>query len=143
MVALTITKANVVLDATTKRFVDKDQAAGEALDAGDFVYWDTTTGKWKKGQCDGTAAEAGSAGGGMALATADADGARISVARRGAIVTVGTGAAGIVYTPGTTLGDYIPTADLASTNKATLAALGIGSSKVLILEEYDSGAVLA
>ena len=101
------------------------------------------TGTWLKAQHDGTAIEAGLYGTGMALATADAAGARISVALPAAIVGIGTGTAGIVYTPGATTGDYVPTADLGSTDKVTVAAVGIGSSQVLLMHAYNAGAVIA
>src|SRR3972149_9800957 len=91
MVALTITAANVVWQSGTKPL--SDQVAGEAFIAGAAIYL-AANGKWYKAQCDGTAIEAGSGGIGMALATADALGARISVALPGAIVAVGAGAAG-------------------------------------------------
>ncbi len=140
MTALTVTASGVVWQSGP---ILSDQVAGEAFDAGAAIYRNATAGKWLKAQCDGTAAEAGSDNLGIALASADADGSRISVAIEGAIVTLGTGTAGIVYCPGTTAGSLIPTADLASTNKAVPFAIGIGSNKVKLFRVYDSGAVIA
>ncbi|MDQ2084765.1 hypothetical protein RA307_31690 [Xanthobacteraceae bacterium Astr-EGSB] len=140
MTALAITAANVVWQSGPKA---GDQVAGEAFDAGALIYKSPTTAKWLKAQCDGTAAEAGAEDLGMALATADGDGARITVALPDAIVAVGAGVAGIVYHPGATAGALVPTADLASTNKVTIAAIGIGSSKLKLARVYDAGAVLA
>lgn len=140
MAALSITAASV---AWVSGPVAADQLAGEAFIAGALVYYNPTTGKWLKAQCDGTAAEAGADGLGMALGTADAVNARVSIALPGAVVAVGTGTAAIAYVPGTTAGSLMPTADLASTNKATLAALGIGSNRLQLACVYNAGAVLA
>jgi hypothetical protein len=139
MTALSITASSVAYQSGP---VDSDQVAGEAFSAGALVYR-TDDGKWKKAQCDGTAAEAGAEDLGMALFTADAAGARGSVAKPGAIVAVGAGTAGIVYAPGTTAGSLVPSADLASTNKVTVAAIGIGSNKLQLARIYNAGAVLA
>lgn len=144
MTALTVTKANVVWYGGTAPL--RDQVAGEAFDAGDMVYL-SDAGTWLKAQCDGTAVEAGANNIAMALATADAAGARVSLAPPGAVVTIGTGAAGVVYCIGTTAGDLVPVADLASTNKVTVAAIfdggSSGSSRVKIVHGYSAGSVLA
>lgn len=138
MVALSITAANVAWQSGP---VATDQVAGEAFAAGAMLYR-SAAGTWLKAQCDGTAIEAGSDNIGMALATADAAGARVSVALPGAVVTVGTGTAGVVYCIGATAGALNPVADLTSTNKVTVAALGIGSSKLQLCRDYNAGAVL-
>lgn len=139
MAALTITAANVAWVSGPKL---TDQVAGEAFAAGALVYL-AANGTWLKAQGDGTAIEAGSENLGIALATADAAGARVSIATEGAIVSVGTGTAGIVYYVGDTAGGFHPVADLGSTDKVTVAALGIGSNKLKIARIYDAGAVLA
>jgi hypothetical protein len=139
MSALSITASSVAYQSGP---VDSDQVAGEAFAAGAAVYR-AANGTWMKAQCDGTAIEAGSEDIGMALFTADAAGARGSIAKPGAIVTVGAGAAGVIYALGTTAGSLIPSADLASTNKVTVAAIGIGSNKLQLSRIYNSGAVLA
>lgn len=143
MAALSITASQVAYVSGPK---SSDQIAGEALVAGAAVYYDTSSGKWKNAQCDGTAAEAGADGLGLALATADAAGARLSIARAGSVVTLGAGAApaaGVIYCPGATAGSLIPSADIASTNKVSVVALGIGSNQVLLAEVYNAGAVHA
>lgn len=140
MTALTITKANVSLVSGPEAV---GQIAGEALDAGDMCYLKASDGKWYKAQDDGTAEEAGAEGIGMALATADAANARISIARPGAIVSIGTGTAGIIYCLGDTAGDLVPSADNGTGDKVTVAALGIGSNKVQLGYIYNAGAVLA
>lgn len=140
MVALTITKANVAL---VNGPVSSDQIAGEAFDAGDMVYLKASDGKWYKAQDDGSAEEAGSEGIGMSLATADAANARVSIARPGAIVAIGTGTAGVVYCLGDTPGDLVPVADCGSGDKVTVAGLGIGSNRVQLAYVYNAGAQLA
>jgi hypothetical protein len=142
MTALSITAANVSLDSGAH---DVDQIAGEAFIAGAVVYQRASDSKWLKAQCDGTAEEAGSVALGIALATADAAGARVSIARDGAVVSVGSAVclAGFFYCPGRTAGALIPSADLASTDKASLAAFGISTSKLLVQRLYNSGAVVA
>lgn len=139
MVALTVTATNVIWQSGPKL---SDQVAGEAFIAGAMVYL-AASGKWLKAQCDGTAIEAGSDNLGMALATADADGARVSIALPGAIVALGTGTAGVVYCVGAVAGLLVPVADLVSTNKVTVAAIGIGASKAQLARNYNAGSVLA
>lgn len=141
MTALTITKANVAWTGVGP--VSSDQVAGEAFDAGDMVYQKASDSKWRKAQDDGTAEEAGSEGIGMALGTADAANARVSIARPGAIVDIGTGTAGIIYCLGDTPGDLVPSADNASGDRVTVAGIGIGSNKIQLAYVFNAGAVLA
>lgn len=136
--ALSITAANVSLDSGPS----EPAIAGEAFAAGAILYYKPSDGRYYKAQADGTAEEAGNAGVGLALATADAAGARIFVAKPGAIVSLGTGTAAVMYWAGRTAGSLIPTADLAQTDKATPVALGIGSNKVLLLYVYNAGSVV-
>ncbi len=139
MAALSISAASVAYVSGPKAV---DQIAGAAFNAGVMVYL-ATNGKWLKAQSDGTALEAGSLGIAMALATSDADGARVTLALPGAIVTVGTGTAGVVYTLAPVAGELDPVGDNVSTEKITPAALGIGSSKLLLMWTYNAGSVLA
>lgn len=136
--ALTITAASVSLDSGPF----DNGIAGEAFAAGAVVYQRASDSKWLKAQCDGTAEEAGNVDIGVALATADAANARVAIAKPGAVLSLGTGTAAVVYLPGRTAGSLIPSADLASTDKATIAAIGIGSSKVLLTRVYNAGAVV-
>ena len=139
MAALTIAAASVSLDSGPH---DADQAAGEAFVAGAAVYKRASDSKWLKAQCDGTAEEAGSVDIGIALGTADAANARVSIAKAGAVLSLATGTAAIVYLAGRTAGSLIPSADLASTDKATIVAIGIGSSKVMVQRVYNATAVV-
>ncbi len=136
--ALSITAANVSLVSGPH---DSDQIAGEAFIAGAVVYQKSTDFKWYKAQSDGTAEEAGSVDLGIALATADAAGARITIAKTGAIVALGTSTAGTFYAISRTAGSIIPVADLASTDKATMVGLGIGTNQMLINRLYSSTSV--
>lgn len=139
MAALTITAANVSLVSGAH---DDGCIAGEAFAAGAAVYQKSTDLKWYKAQSDGTTEEAGSVDLGVALATADAAGARVSVAKTGAVVALGTGAAGTFYAIGRTAGAIIPVADLASTDKATMVGLGIGTNQMLLQRLYNAGSVV-
>lgn len=143
MTALTITAAQVL---PTVNDPVVSGVAGETLTAGQAVYYSAATGKWLKAQCDGTAAEAGADGYGLVLQASAALDQPVTIALGGHRVTIGAGAApaaGIIYCPGTTAGSLIPTADLASTNKALALCVGIGSNKVKVLSgAYDAGAVI-
>lgn len=142
MSALTIT-ASQVLPASGPTVVG---VIGATLTAGSAVYFDTTTGKWRAGQCDGSAAEAGKDGYGMLLASAAADGQKCAIALPGAVVTLGAGAApaaGTVYAFAAAAGSLAPMADMATTNRVTPFCLGVGSNKVRLLSgAYDAGAVV-
>lgn len=137
-VALTITAANV---AWVSGPVNDGQVAGEAFIAGALVYL-SATGTWLKAQDDGTAVEAGSLGIGVALSTADAANARVSIARPGAIISVGTGTAGTSYGLCDAAGGICPSTDPATTDKVTFVALGIGSNKLSLGYLYDPGSVI-
>jgi hypothetical protein len=142
MAALTITAANVSLDSGPH---DADCIAGEAFNAGAGVYLKASDGKWYKAQCDGTAEEAGSQDSGIALFTASGAGARGAVAKRDAVVSVGSAvcAAGIPYFAGATAGSLNPIGDLVSTNLSTLMAIGYSTSKLKICREYNAAFVIA
>lgn len=142
MAALSITAAQVLLvSGPTKEVV-----WGATVTAGQSVYNDASAGKWKLAQGDGTAAEAGQDGYGIALG-GGGDGQRGVVALPGAKVTLGAGAApaaGVVYFAGDTAGSLVPAADVGSTDKALPLCIGTGSNAVKILEgAYDAGSVVA
>lgn len=139
MVDLTITAANVLY--TSGPFIDG--VSGEAVTAGMSVYRRDSDGLWLKAQADGTAAEAGSGGLGIALNTADRANAPLRVARAGAVVALGTGTAGVVYAVGDTAGGLSPVADKGSADKVSVIGIGVGSSSVQVAEIYNAGSVLA
>ncbi|RJP54315.1 MAG: hypothetical protein C4583_03050 [Anaerolineaceae bacterium] len=118
--------------------------AGEAITAGQAVYKRATDGYWLKAQCDGTAEEAGATNCGIALVSALAANAPIVVALPGSIVTLGAGAApaaGTIYCIAAAAGGIAPSADMATTNKVTVLAIGIGSNQVLVARVYNAGSV--
>lgn len=142
MSALSITAAQVLpVSGPTKAVT-----FGATVTAGQSLYFDTTAGSWKLAQCDGTAAEAGADGYGIALC-GGAAGQPGTIALPGAKVTLGAAAApaaGEVYCIGATAGAINPRSDITSTNKVTPLAMGVGSNAVKLLDyAYDAGAVLA
>lgn len=148
MADLTIAAASVAWVSGPK---DDGQTAGEAFIAGTPVFQSSLNNKWYKTKNSGAGADGGSAtdaaganGYGIALFTADAAGAKGSIARPGAKVQIGTGTAGTVYFLSTNFGKLCPAADLVSTNKSTPAAQGIGGTgtQVRILDGYDPGSVV-
>ncbi len=142
MSALSITATQVLLVSGPTKTI----TFGATVTAGAALYFDTSAGSWKLAQCDGTAAEAGSDGYGIALG-GGAAGQQGVIALPGAKVTLGAGAApaaGEVYCIGATAGSINPKSDMASTNKVTPLAFGVGSNAVKLLDgAYDSGSVVA
>lgn len=137
--ALTITAANVAWQDGPIR---DGQVAGEAFSAGALVYLSASN-TWLKAQDDGTAAEAGSLGLGVALSTADASGARVSIAVSGSTVSLGTGTAAVIYTNCDAAGGICPSTDNAgSTDKISIVGVGVGSNKLYIAPIYNSGSVI-
>ena len=141
MAALSITAAQVLLaQGATKQVI-----FGATITAGQSLYFDAASGKWKLAQADGTAAEAGADGYGIALC-GGADGQQGVVALPGAKVTLGAGAApvaGTVYGPGDAAGSLCPPADLGASDKVLPLCIGVGSNAVKILgEAYDAGSVV-
>ncbi|WP_422036551.1 hypothetical protein [Reyranella sp.] len=141
MAALSITATQVLLVSGSHQ----DAVFGAAVTAGQGVYFDSVSGSWKPGQCDGTAAEAGADGYGIALCSAAA-GQRGGLALPGAKVNLGAAAgaaAGTVYALGATAGALNPSGDMSSGNRVTPLALGIGGNQVKILAgAYDPGAIV-
>lgn len=140
MAAITITAANV---AWVSGPTLSDQIAGEAFTAGMAIY-QADNGTWLKAQGDGTEAEAGENNLGVALATADAAGARVSVALPSAVVAYGAVLTkGLLYIIGDTAGSIYPSADAGSGDQVTLLGLAISTSQLKLQRAYDDGAVIA
>ena len=141
MAALSITAANVVLSSGP---ASHGQLAGEAFNAGAMLYFKESDSKWYKAQGDGTAEEAGSVDVGMALSTAAAAGAFVSIAKADAVVTIGSvPTAGVVYTIDDTAGSIGPIADRGSADKVTVVALGVSATAIKLARVYHAGSVLA
>ena len=140
MADLTITAANVSLVSGVPF---PDQRAGGAITTGDVVYQaDDQT--WQRAKASGTVQEAGSNNYGIALATAAAADARISVAGPGCTVALGAGAIGTIYCISATAGKIAPAADMASTNKVTILGVGVATNRLVLTpgSNYVSGAVV-
>jgi len=141
MTALAITAAQVLhVSGPTREVV-----FGATVTQGQPVYFDAATGKHKLMQDDGSAAEAGADGYGIALC-AGSDGQKGLIALPGAKVNLGAGAAaaaGVVYCPGDTAGALVPIADCATGDKVLPMLIGCGSNIVKILTDaYDAGSVV-
>lgn len=140
MTALAITAAQVLLVSGPSRQV----TFGATVTQGQGLYYDTASGSWKLAQCDGTAAEAGADGYGIALSAGSA-GQKGVIAEPGAKVTLGAGAAPAaaeVYCFGATAGALAPLSDMASTNKVTPLCYGVGSNAVqIVASAYNAGSV--
>lgn len=127
MAAITITPGSVVVATAT--VVNREYYSGATITAGQCVYLDSNN-AWQKMQCDGTAAEAGSGGTfGIALCGASS-GQPLDVLTSGTVTIGGTVVTGTPYCVGTTAGEIVPFADLASTNKVTY--LGFASTTAIL-----------
>src|SRR5688572_2641248 len=113
--------------------------AGATITAGQSVYLDTATNKWKLAQADGTIAEAGQSGLGIALHGAS-DGQPLAVAGPGCDVNLGAGAAAvasIVYVVSPTAGEIGVIGDVTTSGHfRSIVALGKGSNRVRRSEEH-------
>lgn len=143
MAALTVTAAQV-LPSTPYNSVTG--IGGAAITQGQSVYYDATTGTWKLAQADGTVAEAGADGYGIAMTACGASGQPLVVALPGSVITLGAGAApvaGTVYGPGDTAGSLAPMADMGSTDKVLPLAIALTTNRLKILTDaYHAGAVV-
>lgn len=140
MAAITITAANVALVSGQPL---GDQIAGEAFTAGQAVY-QADNGTWLNAQGDGTEIEAGKNNAGVALSTADAVGARVSIAVPGCVVAYGAVLTkGLLYIVGDAAGSIYPASDLGSGDQMTVLGVAISTSQLKLMRVYDDGAVLA
>lgn len=140
MSAISITAANV---AYVSGPVQDGQIAGEAFTAGMAIYKaDNNT--WLKAQGDGTAVQAGANELGIALADAAAAGARVSVAKAGAVVAYGSViTAGVIYIIGDTAGSIYPAADAGAGDKIAVLGVGVSATQLFFKPIYHAGSALA
>lgn len=126
--------------------VEPAARAAEAITEGMYVTKSSSDGKWYKADCDAAVPDkAGKTKGGIAVGGAAGADALFTVALPGSIVTLGAGAAPAAGTPyfiADANGGLAPLADLASGDVATLAAIGVGSNQVQVLNTYHAGAVV-
>lgn len=125
MADLTITAANVIAGsgASAARGI-----AGATVTAGQSVYLDATTGKWKLAD-NNSATAAARTPGGLALNGA-ADGQPLAVHTAGPVTIGATLTAGVAYYLSDTPGGICPVADLASGEYPTV--IGIATSTTVL-----------
>ena len=125
MADLTITAANVL--QTDGNFTDG--TAGATITAGQTVYLDATTNRWKLAQADGTSAEASLRG--VALHGAS-NGQPLRVLTSGRYNPGATVAVGTVYVVSATAGGIAPIADLVATNYVSILGVGTTTSEITV-----------
>lgn len=140
MADLTVTAANVV---TVSGGINKDFVAGEAFTAGQCVYLKTSTNKWMKAQCDGTAEEAGSGTVlGIALNTGVLN--QPAAVQTSGIITAGaTVVVGKIYLVSATAGGIAPVDDIVtSTQKVTVLGIGATAANIdMAMKSYTGYAI--
>lgn len=135
MVDLVVTAVDVALITGNSEKV----SYGATITQGQSVYLDTTTSTWKLAQADGTAAEAGSAGYGMALSSG-ASGQEGLVMRAGTTFDPGaTPAVAEIYVISATAGGVAPVGDLVSTDKLTIIGYGNTAGNIVFLQSGYTG----
>lgn len=134
MADLSITAASVIAgtDATVLT-----GTAGEVITAGQSVYYNSTTSKWLKAQSDGTTAEAGNAGLGIAL-TGSSTNQSINLAITGTITIGATVVAATQYIISSTAGGICPIADLPSSNYLGLLCYA-NSTQTVVMNKLATG----
>lgn len=137
MADLSVTATQVQPGTTDAQFAQG--TAGATITAGQAVYLDAATSTLKLADCDLSAAAAAAVG--IALHGA-ASGQPLKYQTSGTI-TIGAGAApavGTIYCLSATAGGICPSADLVTTNRATV--LGVGAAtNTIILKIHASGQV--
>jgi hypothetical protein len=138
MTDLSITASQVQPGTTDAAF--EYGTAGATITAGQAVYLDATTNKYKLADCDLSAAAATVRG--IALNGA-ADGQPIKV-QTGGTITLGAGAApavGTVYVLSSTAGGIAPAADLATGKRTSIIGVG-AATNTLLIKINNSGQVV-
>jgi hypothetical protein len=137
MADVSITAANVLAGANA---IIENGRAGATITAGQALYKEAATGKWKLADSNSATAEAKTPGG-LALNGA-ADGQPLAVLKKGDITIGGTVVAGTSYYLSETAGGIQPVGDLASGELVTL--IGVAkSASVLSVNLTPSGVTLA
>lgn len=139
MADLTVTAANVLFTSGQR---ENAYNAGASVTAGQAVYFDTTTSTWKLAQCDGTAAEAGSGGVGIALHAAG-NGQPLAVALNGSLINIGaTTSKAVTYFVSAAAGGVAPQADLVSTNRITRLGYATATDGSFVVDVKYTGATV-
>jgi hypothetical protein len=111
----------------------EDGLSGEAITAGQAVYWKTSTRTWFKAKNSGTAAESGYATGskvGVAVNSAPGVGQYVKVLRDGNLTAGGTLVVGTAYVIGDAYGGIAPATDLGSSDYVTV--LGVATTAAIL-----------
>lgn len=137
MADLIITAANVIAGEGAKI---ESGTAGEAITAGQVVYWDSTNSVYSLADCDSATAALRSPRG-IALNGA-ATGQPIDVATKGPVTIGATLTAGVAYYLSGTAGGIAPVADLATGDYPTIIGIATSTS-VLDVLIHESGVALA
>ncbi|MBN9078518.1 MAG: hypothetical protein BGN87_00140 [Rhizobiales bacterium 65-79] len=120
MTDVSITAANV--KAGSNAIVDRSGNAGATVTAGEPVYKDATSGKYKLSDCNATGAKSCD---GIALNGAS-DGQPLAILKGGDITIGGTLVAGTVYCVSATAGGIAPQADITTGDDVII--LGVAKS---------------
>lgn len=132
MADLTITAANVLKGSNA---VFATGIAGDTITAGQVLYLDSTTGKYKLADSD-SATEAARKGGYIALNGAS-DGQPIAVMREGDVTIGATLTAGTTYYLSDTPGGIAPIADLATGDYYCIVGIAKSASILSVAFHYS------
>jgi hypothetical protein len=124
MADLSITAASVV--AGSNATIDRSGLAGVTITAGQTVYWDTASSRWKLADNNGSGTRAP---GGIALNGASS-GQPLAVQTSGDITIGATLTAGTAYYLSATAGGICPVGDLSSGDDVAL--LGVAKSTTVL-----------
>ena len=130
MADVTITAASVLHGSGATL---EDGLAGEAITAGQSLYWKTSTRTWFKAKNSGTAAESGYATGskvGFAVNSAPGAGQYVKVLRGGLYTAGGTLVVGTAYVIGDAYGGLAPASDLGSSDYVTV--MGVATTAAIL-----------
>lgn len=134
MADLTITAASVVAGSNAERDVG---TAGETITAGQAVYYDTTTAKWKL--ADNNAATAAVRAASAIALNGAAVNQPVCVQKGGSLTLGATLTAGVAYYLSDTPGGICPVADLASGEYPQI--IGIATSTTVLALDFKSAGV--
>lgn len=125
MADVSVTAADVLASSNA---VKKHGTAGATITAGQVVYYDASAGTWKLAQADGTTAEAGSGGVGIALHGAASGQPLVVVVEDSNLDPGATLTEGEIYLVSATAGGIMPEADASAVTPDYVTLLGVALS---------------
>lgn len=138
MADISVTAGNVVTVSDPENTITREYNAGATITAGQALYFDTATNKWKLADCDsGTAAVRDLKG--IALNGAS-DGQPLAVQTAGLINLGATLAVGTIYTLSATAGGIAPAADLSTGEYTVILGVALTAAN-LRMRIYNSATV--